>query len=148
MHQENKGVSRKFVHNNFTISGGGRAHAIVIAASHVFNCETTVKHKALQAIILTQYYYHHYSISSFSFVEILRRANYHTDTTNPVHVLLAYLFFTNPWVYTYNLANAQLDQLDIWLAHPPMTPHFNIGMSHGKEQEGTYGSSHNEAMVL
>lgn len=46
------------------------------------------------------------------------------------------------------LANAQLDQLDIWLAHPPMTPHFNIGMSHGKEQEGTYGSSHNEAMVL
>jgi hypothetical protein len=34
----------KFVHNNFKLSGGGRTHAIVIAASCVCICETTVKH--------------------------------------------------------------------------------------------------------
>ena len=42
MHQENKRVTRKFVQYNFRLSGCGRAHAIVITASHACSRETRV----------------------------------------------------------------------------------------------------------
>ena len=47
-----KGGKCQFLHDNFIPGGCSRAHAIVNAAVHTQNCETMVKHKAPQVIIL------------------------------------------------------------------------------------------------
>ena len=65
------------------------------AASHAWDSETTpVKYEAHRGNIPNTTN----RSSCSSGVEILRRANYHTDTANPVHVLLPCMFSTNPWV--------------------------------------------------
>jgi hypothetical protein len=44
MHQGDNCVHKKIVYNNFTPSGCGRAHAIMIATSHdACNCKPTVR---------------------------------------------------------------------------------------------------------